>query len=203
MIGLLTPDKGLININQVNILKASHADLMDLKKKYGVLFQMSALFDSLSVYENISFMLRRFTDKKESEIREIVKEKLALVGLKDIEDKKPVELSGGIQKRIGLARAIALNPEIVFYDEPTTSVDPISATAIDNLILSLNQKLNVTSVIISHDMNSVFRVAHRVAFLYNNHFEMIGTPNDFKVSDNKIVKQFISGDSKVKIPINK
>lgn len=198
---LLTPDEGEVLIHGQNIFNLSDKELIPIRKKMGVLFQMSALFDSMNVFENVAFMLRRFTDYDNTRIAEIVREKLRLVGLSHVEDLKPADLSGGMQKRVGLARAIALEPEVVLYDEPTTGVDPILAAAVDDLIKSLNKELGVTSVVISHDMDSVFRVADRVAMLYDGKFRLIGTPYEFKKSEDPVIRQFVEGVAKGPIPI--
>lgn len=199
--GLMKPDKGEIFIYDKNIITLDDRGWLDLRKKMGVLFQMAALFDSMSVFENVAFTLRRFTDKPLEEIRETVKEKLRLVGLSGVENLRPSSLSGGMQKRVGLARAIALEPEIVLYDEPTTGVDPILASAVDEMIRLLNKELKVTSIVISHDMKSVFRTAHRVAMLYDGNFILVGTPQEFKENNDPVVKQFVEGRAEGPIPI--
>jgi len=198
---LMQPDKGKILIDNENIYDMNEKELNTVRKKMGLVFQMAALFDSMSVYENIAFPLRRFSKKNEDEIDEIVTEKLRLVGLKKMHNIKPASLSGGMQKRVGIARAIAMEPEIVLYDEPTTGVDPILASAIDELISDLNQELNVTSVIISHDMKSTFRTADRIAMLYDGKFILTGDPNFFKDSSDPFVRQFIDGVEEGPIPI--
>jgi phospholipid/cholesterol/gamma-HCH transport system ATP-binding protein len=199
--GLLRPDAGRVIIDGLDVHALGDEDLNRLRKKMGVLFQMAALFDSMSVYENVAFAPRRFTEMNEDEIGALVKEKLELVGLKGVEHINPSALSGGMQKRVGLARAIALNPEIVLYDEPTTGVDPILGAAVDDLIRSLNAKTGVTSIVISHDMASVFRTAHRVAMLYDGVFRLIGTPDDFRKSDDPVIRQFVEGSAEGPIPI--
>lgn len=198
---LLYPDKGNIFIEGINIFEQDQATLRSVRRKMGVLFQMAALFDSMSVYENVAFNLRRFTDMSESNIKKEVAEKLELVGLKDVEHLNPSALSGGMQKRVGLARAIALDPKIMLYDEPTTAVDPILGATVDDLILRLNKEKGITSVVISHDMNSVFRTAQRVAMLYEGKFIQIGTPADFRTSTDPVVNQFVEGRSNGPIPI--
>lgn len=192
---LMRPDAGSIEIDGQDIFTLSDVELMRMRSRFGVLFQMAALFDSMSVYENVAFALQRFTKKSEKEIHTIVKEKLSLVGLAGIEDKYPSDLSMGMQKRVGLARAIAMQPQVVLYDEPTTGVDPILGSAVDDLISTLNKELGVTSIVISHDMQSSFRTAHRVAMLYHGNFVLIGTPDDFKNSTNPIVQQFVEGSA--------
>ncbi|MBN8221206.1 MAG: ABC transporter ATP-binding protein [Spirochaetes bacterium] len=199
--GLLRPDSGRVLIDGADVHSLGDAELNVLRKKMGVLFQMAALFDSMSVYENVAFAPRRFTTMREPEIRELVREKLEMVGLRGVEHLNPSSLSGGMQKRVGLARAIALDPEIVLYDEPTTGVDPILGAAVDDLIKSLNAKTGVTSIVISHDMASVFRTAHRVAMLYDGVFRLIGTPDDFRKSDDPVIRQFVEGSAEGPIPI--
>jgi len=154
IIGLLFPDKGQVTVAGQVLNDLDEQQLNELRKKFGMLFQMAALFDSLTVWENVGFGLKQHTQLSDEEIRAIATEKLALVGLKDVEDKMPSELSGGMKKRVGLARAIAMDAAIILYDEPTTGLDPIAADAINDLIVDLKKKLGVTSVAITHDMHS-------------------------------------------------
>ena len=198
---LLKPDKGRVLIDNVDIFQLDDEELGRQRKKLGVLFQMAALFDSMTVFENVAFSLRRFTKKSEEEIEDLVMQKLKLVGLRGVEQLNPSSLSMGMQKRVGLARAIAIEAEIVLYDEPTTGVDPILASAVDDLIKTLNEELKVTSVVISHDMKSTFRTADRVAMLYDGKFILTGEPDEFKYSDNEIVRQFVDGKAHGPIPI--
>ncbi len=191
--GLLTPDSGRVLIDGEDLFDLDDENLSRVRRKMGILFQMAALFDSMTVYENVAFTLRRFTKKKDSEIHKIVLEKLELVGLRGVENLNPSALSQGMQKRVGLARAIAIEPQIVLYDEPTTAVDPILGAAVDDLIGTLNRELGVTSIVISHDMKSVFRTAHRVALLHEGRFIKIGTPDEYKNSDDPAVRQFVDG----------
>lgn len=199
--GLMKPDQGKVWIDGEDIHSLETEPLNALRRKMGVLFQMAALFDSLTVFENVAFAPRRFTKLSESEIHDLVREKLEMVGLKGVENLNPSALSGGMQKRVGLARAIAINPEIVLYDEPTTGVDPILGAAVDDLIQSLNAKTGVTSIVISHDMASVFRTAQRIAMLYDGVFRLIGTVDDFKKSDDPVIRQFVEGSAHGPIPI--
>lgn len=199
--GLLKPDAGRVIIDGLDVHALDDRELNALRRKMGVLFQMAALFDSMTVFENVAFAPRRFTKMPEAEIRRLVREKLELVGLRGVEHLNPSALSGGMQKRVGLARAIALDPEIVLYDEPTTGVDPILAAAVDDLIKSLNAKIGVTSIVISHDIASVFRTAQRVAMLYDGVFRLVGTPEDFKKSDDPVIRQFVEGSATGPIPI--
>lgn len=192
---LMEPDAGEIYLFGKALSEQDENSMNDIRLKMGVLFQMSALFDSMTVFDNVAFSLRRFTDKTPEEIEELVYEKLKLVGLSGIEQAKPADLSGGMQKRVGLARAIALGPQVVLYDEPTTGVDPILASAVDDLILSLNKELGVTSIVISHDMTSVFRTADRIAMLYEGNFLKVGSPDDFKESSDPVIRQFLAGSA--------
>ncbi len=194
---LMQPDKGEIYIDDTEITKLPEEQLNTLMTKLGFLFQGAALFDSLTIEENVGFFLFRYRLKElgEKRIKEIVKEKLELVGLKNIENMKPAELSGGMKKRVGLARAIAVDPEIMLYDEPTTGLDPITSDAINDLIIDMQKKINVTSIVVTHDMTSAFKVADRIAMLYQGKIIYIGTPEEVKNTSNPFVKQFISGSA--------
>jgi len=163
MIGLIRPDKGKVEIDGQDITAFNERQLNEIRKRFGMLFQEAALFDSMTVGQNVAFPLIEHTKLPKSTIREIVSEKLAHVGLRGVEDKMPSELSGGMKKRVGLARAIALEPEIILFDEPTTGLDPIMADAIDQLIVDIQSRLNVTCVVISHDIKGTFKIAHKIA----------------------------------------
>ncbi|MGE5174019.1 MAG: ABC transporter ATP-binding protein [Betaproteobacteria bacterium] len=195
IIGLLFPDKGRVIVDGQDMSKLDEFGLNELRKKFGMLFQMAALFDSLSVWENVGFGLKQHTKLSDREIRKIATEKLALVGLKDVEDKMPSELSGGMRKRVGLARAIAMNAEIILYDEPTTGLDPITADAINDLIVDLRKKLGVTSVSITHDMHSAYKISDRIAMLYKGQILETGSPDEIKNTTDPIVRQFITGSA--------
>lgn len=195
MIGLMQPDRGSIAIDGIDLGSLDEAALYDVRRKFGLLFQAAALFDSLTVGQNVSFGLERYLDYPPAQVRQIVKECLALVGLKNVEDLMPHELSGGMKKRVGLARAIAYRPQIMLYDEPSTGIDPIRADAINDLIIRMKSELNVTSVVITHDMISAYKVADRIAMLYNGKVIEIGTPAAIKNSSNPIVQQFIHGNA--------
>jgi phospholipid/cholesterol/gamma-HCH transport system ATP-binding protein len=195
IIGLLHPDKGRVIVDGQLMNNLDEFGLNELRKKFGMLFQMAALFDSLSVWENVGFSLKQHTKLSDKEIREIATQKLALVGLKDVEDKMPAELSGGMKKRVGLARAIAMDPAIILYDEPTTGLDPIAADAINDLIVDLRKKLGVTSVSITHDMHSAYKISDRIAMLYKGEILETGTPDQIRSSANPIVQQFITGSA--------
>jgi len=195
IIGLLFPDKGRVLVDGQILNNLEAHDLNELRKKFGMLFQGAALFDSLTVWENVGFGLKQHTNLSDRQIREITTQKLALVGLKDVEDKMPSELSGGMKKRVGLARAIAMDPAIILYDEPTTGLDPITADAINDLIVDLRKKLGVTSVAITHDMQSAYKISDRIAMLYKGEIQEIGTPEQIKSTTNPIVRQFITGSA--------
>jgi len=195
IIGLINPDSGQVIIDGVDITHVRIRQLNEIRKQFGMLFQGAALFDSLSVGENVGFMLLEHTDVSKDVIRERVRKCLALVGLKDVENLKPAELSGGMKKRVGLARAICFRPKIVLYDEPTTGVDPIMGDIINDLIRELSDKLEVTSVAVTHDMKSAYKIADKIAMLYEGKIIALGTPDEIKNSDNPIVKQFISADA--------
>ncbi len=195
IIGLLFPDRGQVKVAGQTLNKLDDHQLNELRKKFGMLFQMAALFDSLTVWENVGFSLKQHTKLSDREIRNIATEKLALVGLKDVEDKMPVDLSGGMKKRVGLARAIAMDAEIILYDEPTTGLDPITADAINDLIVDLRKKLGVTSVAITHDMHSAYKISDRIAMLYKGEIQEIGTPEEIRNTTDPIVKQFITGSA--------
>ncbi|MDO8525808.1 MAG: ABC transporter ATP-binding protein [Candidatus Omnitrophota bacterium] len=196
IIGILKPDSGQILINGKDVAKMDEKELSDLRLKFGMLFQGAALFDSMSVYENVGFNLIEHTNAGKEEIDRAVKESLALVGLKGIEDKKPAELSGGMRKRVGLARAICMRPQIMLYDEPTTGVDPIMGDAINDLIVELHNKLKVTGIAVTHDMISAYKMADRIAMLYNGRIVANGTPDEIKNTKDPVVRQFITGAGK-------
>lgn len=193
IIGLMHPDKGKIFVEGKDISDLSETDWMDIRRKFGMLFQSAALFDSMTVEENVAFGLKRFTDLSAEKIMDAVKESLNLVGLSGIEKLMPHELSGGMKKRVGLARAIVYKPNIMLYDEPSTGIDPIRADAINDLILQLTKEMNVTSLVITHDMASAYKVADRIAMLYNGVIVECGTPKEIRESDNPVVNQFIHG----------
>ena len=191
VIGLMKPDSGEVLVDAVDITRLSDRELNEVRKKFGMLFRGGALFDSMTVGENVAFPLKEHTSKGEQEIKEIVREKLHQVGLKGIEHMMPAELSGGMKKRVALARAVALNPEIVLFDEPTTGLDPVTSDAIDELILSTHEHTKATLVVISHDIAGTFKVAHKVAMIYQGNIILEGTPDDFRTSSDPVVRQFI------------
>lgn len=194
LIGALKPDSGRVFIKDKDITRIQEQQMDEIKKRFGMLFQSSALLDSLTVEGNVSLPLREHTRLAPEIIKIMVKMKLSLVGLRGFEDHMPAELSGGMKKRVGLARAIAMDPDIVFYDEPTAGLDPVVGAVIDKLILDLTKKLLITSVVVTHDMNSVFRIADRIAMLHKGRILQIGTPDEIKNSSNPIVQQFICGN---------
>lgn len=194
VIGLLHHDRGEIYVDSQEISRLSEEEWNELRKKFGMLFQRDALFDSLTVWENVGFALRRHTNLPDKEIKSIAIEKLKLVGLQNVENLMPAELSGGMRKRVSLARAIAMEPAILLYDEPTTGLDPIMANVINELIVTMREKLQVTSIAITHDMVSAYRIADRIAMLYQGKIIEVGTPEKIKSSPNKIVQQFIRGE---------
>ncbi len=195
MIGILKPDSGTVFVEGADIGTASMDELNEIRKKFGMLFQGAALFDSMTVLENVGFGLYEHTMLSDKEIRRRVEENLAMVGLQDIEEKKPAELSGGMRKRVGLARAIAMGPQIMLYDEPTTGIDPIMGDVINDLILKLRDQLAVTSVAVTHDMVSAYKIADRIAMLYEGKIIEVGTPEQIRTSSHPVVQQFISGSS--------
>ncbi|MGB9600840.1 MAG: ABC transporter ATP-binding protein, partial [Myxococcota bacterium] len=164
----------------------------EIRKSFGMVFQNSALFDSMTVYENVAFPLIEHTNLSEKEIRERVKEKLNILGLYNVEDKYPAELSGGMKKRVGLARAVILNPEIILYDEPTTGLDPITTMTVNEMILDAREKFNVTSIVISHDIGSAFMIADKIAFLHNGVIIVQGPPDFIRASEDENLRRFLN-----------
>jgi phospholipid/cholesterol/gamma-HCH transport system ATP-binding protein len=193
MIGLIKPDEGKIFIDDRDIVPLKAKEMNEVRKKFGMLFQDAALFDSMTVGENVAFPLREHTRLKSSEVKERVAEKLRLVGLPGSEDKLPSELSGGMRKRVGLARAIIMDPEIILYDEPTTGLDPIMTDVIDTLIIETQKKLEVTCVVISHDVKATFKVADNVAMLYEGKIIVFGETSCVKECRDPVFRQFIEG----------
>lgn len=192
IIGLLKPTSGKIYINGTDITTLKDFELIEFRKKIGYLFQEGALFDSLKVWENVGFYYLENTKMPEKEIKKLASEKLALVGLKDIEDLYPSQLSGGMRKRVSLARAISYNPEIILYDEPSSGLDPVTSAMIDNLILKLRNDLGVTSIVVTHDLESAFNIADRIAMIHKGVIYAIGTPKEIKNHPDPVVKQFIN-----------
>ena len=195
IIGLLKPDRGSILVDGEEVTTMRERQLKELRKKFGMLFQAAALFDSLTVGENVAFALVEHTRLSRAEIADRVREKLTLVGLPGTEDLFPAELSGGMKKRVGLARALAIEPEVILYDEPTTGLDPIMADAINDLIVEMRERFAITSVAITHDMVSAYKIGHRLAMLYQGKIIFTGTPEECKNTTDPMVRQFITGSS--------
>lgn len=200
LIGLLMPDEGEVLIDGENIVCMNERELLKVRRKFGMLFQGAALFDSMTVAENVSFGLRRDGKLTDPAIAQRVDEALEMVELAGTQGKKPVELSGGMRKRVGLARAIVYRPEIVLYDEPTTGLDPIVADSIDQLILRICERLHVTTVAVTHDMRSARRIGQRILMLYKGRIHFSGTPDETFQSADPIVHRFVNGISDPKEP---
>ncbi|PKK82654.1 MAG: ABC transporter ATP-binding protein [candidate division Zixibacteria bacterium HGW-Zixibacteria-1] len=199
---LIKPESGSVYVDGNDVTDMNFNDLTEVRKNIGMLFQSAALLDSLTVGENVGLALKECMHLPEKERDDIIAEKLALVGLSGTEQKYPAELSGGMRKRVGLARAIATNPAILLYDEPTTGLDPITADRINDLIINLHTRLHVTSVTVTHDMTSAYKVGQRIVMLYDGKVEFEGTPDETRNSSNSIVRQFIHGQAEGPIKIN-
>ncbi len=195
---LLEPDEGGIYVDGQDIVKMPETRLNEVRRKFGMLFQYAALFDSRTVEENVAFPLHEHTRRSRGEIREIVRDKLHALGLHNIEKKLPSELSGGMRKRVGLARAIVLEPEILIYDEPTTGLDPIATKNVDDMIADISSRLGVTSIVISHDMASTFRIGDRIAMLAAGRIVEVGTPEEILRSRNEDLRRFVEMSGMVK-----
>ncbi len=193
IIGLMKPDRGEVLVNGKDMALLSEESLNEARRRMGMVFQYSALFDSLNIKENVAFGLRMHEKLSEEEIDRVVAEKLHMVGLSDIEDLMPSSLSGGMKKRVSLARAIALNPELILYDEPTAGLDPIMSTAISQLIRRMQREMKATSIVVTHDMTSANVVADRMAFLYKGSFLVCGKPDELYQSRDLRVLQFVNG----------
>lgn len=194
IIALLRPDEGKVMIGGENLNDMSSEELFETRKKMGLVFQNGALFDSMNVQENIGLGLREHTKMSEKEIEEKIRRLLEMVGLPGIEKYKPSELSGGMKKRVSLARALAMDPKYVLYDEPTTGLDPIMAAIIDDLIIRLNTELDITSIVVTHDMHSVYQISDRVAMLHYGMVRFDGTTDELKATTDPVVRQFIEGN---------
>ena len=201
LVGLLAPDRGDIYVDSMLYTGADDKTRMQIQGKYAILFQGAALFDSMNIYDNIAFGMRR-KGYSEEDVARLVPELLHQVGLHDVETKRPSELSGGMQKRVGLARSIAIKPEIMIYDEPTTGVDPITGGAVDRLILKMRETYGITSIIVTHDMKSAYRTADRIAMLYNGRIIALGSPEEIRTNRNEYVQQFITGTAHGPITID-
>ena len=193
IVGLLDPDAGEVWVDNVRVDTMPRRELYKLRSKIGYVFQFAALFDSMNIGENVAMGLRRNSTLSEREIQQRVAETLDLVDLPGVETKFPAELSGGMRKRVGIARAVALRPKYMLYDEPTTGLDPVTTAVIDDLMVRMREKLGVTSIVITHDMKSAYRVGTRIAMLYEGRVQQVGTVDQIKRTTDPIVRQFIEG----------
>jgi phospholipid/cholesterol/gamma-HCH transport system ATP-binding protein len=193
IVGLLEPDAGSVKVDDQEVPKLTRAELYEIRRKVGYVFQFAALFDSMSVYDNVAMGLRRIAGMTEEEIAERVRESLYRVEMEEFIARMPGQLSGGQRKRVGLARAIATRPKYLLYDEPTTGLDPVTTAVIDQLILKMARELGVAGIVVTHDMKSASRVAHRIAFLYQGHIRFDGTPEQIAASTDPIVRGFVEG----------
>jgi phospholipid/cholesterol/gamma-HCH transport system ATP-binding protein len=195
VVGLMAPDAGSVRVDGLDVASLGTRDLLELRKRMGMLFQGGALFDSLSVGDNVGLPLREHTKVNETQVGLVVREKLHLVGLEGVEDMRPSSLSGGMKKRAALARALALNPKIMLYDEPTTGLDPITSDLINRLIRRLQERLGITSIAVTHDMRSAYHIADRIAMLHEGRIHAIGTPAEIQATTDPAVRQFIEGSA--------
>ncbi|HYR51303.1 MAG TPA: ABC transporter ATP-binding protein [Candidatus Dormibacteraeota bacterium] len=195
VVGLMQPDAGTVRVDGIDVPSLGTDELLTLRKQMGMLFQGGALFDSLTVGENVGLPLREHTDAQESQVEMVVHEKLHLVGLEGVEHMRPSNLSGGMKKRAALARALALNPKIMLYDEPTTGLDPITADLINRLIRRLQERLGITSIAVTHDMRSAYHIADRIAMLHEGRIHAMGTPAEIQSTKDPAVRQFIEGSA--------
>ena len=203
LIGACVPDTGSVHIFGKDITRISEQELDKIRLRFGIVFQTGALYNSMTVGENVALLLIEHTNLSRNIINIMVKMKLELVGLRDFEDLLPAQISGGMQKRVALARAVALDPEILFYDEPTSGLDPIVASVIDKLIMDLSKKLGVTSVVVTHNMESAFKIADRIIVLYDGNIIQEGSAEEIRNSSNEFVQQFISGSPDGPIPLHR
>ncbi|HVX41295.1 MAG TPA: ABC transporter ATP-binding protein [Gemmatimonadaceae bacterium] len=193
IVGLLEPDAGQVIVDDLEVPKLSRRELYQLRARIGYVFQFAALFDSFTIGENVAMGLRKQQDLSEKEIADRVREALDLVDLENVENRFPAELSGGMRKRVGIARAIALRPKYILYDEPTTGLDPVTSAVIDQLMVRMRDKLGVTGIVITHDMRSAYTVGTRIAMLYQGRVRQVGTVDEIRHSTDPIVRQFIEG----------
>ena len=196
ILGILRPTRGTVSVKGHDVARLNRWHLNGLRQKMGMVYQYSALISSLNVRDNLALPLEELTDKSAKEIDDLVMEKLEMVGMADTRDKMPAELSGGMRKRVGLARGIIMDPEIILFDEPSAGLDPVVSSVVDELIIDLSEKIGATSVIVTHEMDSAFRVATRIAMLYKGEIIAEDTPGNFKDHPHPVVAQFISGDTK-------
>ncbi|MGI9044087.1 MAG: ABC transporter ATP-binding protein [Gemmatimonadaceae bacterium] len=199
IVGLLEPDQGTVWVDGLEVPTLTRPQLYALRAKIGYVFQFAALFDSMTIGENVAMGLRKEGKLAEREILERVSEALELVDLPDVETKMPAELSGGMRKRVGIARAIARKPKYILYDEPTTGLDPVTSAVIDQLMVRMREKLGVTSIVITHDMRSAYRVGSRIAMLYEGRIRQVGTVEEIQQTSDPIVRQFIEGRAEVEL----
>ncbi len=195
IMGLLVPDSGHVAVDGKVVHEMSHEELFETRKRIGMCFQMAALFDSMTVFENVAFALRRHSHMKEKEVQARVEECLSMVGMKGTEQLKPAELSGGMKRRVGFARAIALKPKILLFDEPTTGLDPVMTDVIGRVILDLKHELGVTTITITHDLKSAFEIGDRIALLFRGECLAVQPPDEFKANPNPVIQQFLRGDA--------
>ena len=201
--GLLRPDAGRVIVDGVDIDPLSESELTPIRKKFGVLFQGGALFDSMTVFENVAFPLREERKLEEPEITRRVEQALTVVDLLKAKDKKPAELSGGMRKRAALARACVANPKYILYDEPTTGLDPVLADHINDLVLQTRDQLHVTSLAVTHDMTSAYKIADRIAMLHDGRIHAVGTPKEIQATTDPIVRQFIMGTAEIQTEVQR
>lgn len=193
VVGLLEPDRGTVEVDDKDVPTLPRKELYELRAHIGYVFQFAALFDSMTIGDNVAMGLRKRGEMSESDIAHRVAEALELVDLPDVEQQYPAELSGGMRKRVGIARAVALRPKYILYDEPTTGLDPVTSAVIDELMIRMREKLGVTSVVITHDMRSAYRVGSRIAMLYDGRVRQVGTVEEIQHTKDPIVRQFIEG----------
>lgn len=191
IIGIMRPDDGRIEVWGIDITSLPQRELNKIRRRFGMLFQGGALFDSLTVGENVGFFLKEHTDLGEDEIMERVRNVLEMVGLRGVEGMMPAELSGGMRKRVALARAICMEPEIVLYDEPTTGIDPVIGREINHLIRKLQEELGLTSIVVTHDIRSAFQIADRIAMLHDGKIIQVGKPQEIRSSENPLIRGFV------------
>ncbi len=195
IVGILRPNGGVVRFKGREVSRMRRPHLNRMRQKIGMVYQYSALISSLNVRDNLALPLEELTDKKEEEINRIIDEKLDMVGMSDTKNQMPAELSGGMRKRIGLARALVMEPELILFDEPSAGLDPVISSVIDELIISLTEKTDATSIIVTHEMDSAFKIATRMAMLYQGNIIENDTPDAFRRSKNAVVSQFISGST--------
>jgi len=193
VIGLIEPDEGKVFVDDQEVHALPQSELYELRRRVGYVFQFAALFDSMTIADNVAMGLRRIRGIGEDEVRERVARSLERVDLDGVDEKYPAEISGGMKKRAGLARAIATEPKYLLYDEPTTGLDPLTITVIDRLIMRMREELGATSVVVTHDMESAYRISDRIAMLYEGRVRWVGTPDEIRDADDPVVRSFIEG----------